>query len=154
MKKLSSKMKFLLVLAICAAIMVPAVASAGKTLRLDEDYGPGKYEVQIPLTSKTTELVFKLTNGDGAGDNVVSSVKIALLDENGKVKEVIFSPNDFNQQNFSNAVNSLSQALVGTATNINVSIKVGGPKNCGIHLAVTEHWNGWIPPSGTPAWPH
>ena len=58
---------------------------------------------------------------------MVSSVKISLLDEMDNVKEVIISPDQFNQREFSNALGTLIKDSVAGMTEIKIAIKVGGP---------------------------
>ena len=164
MKKLSSKMKILLVLSICAALMVPAMALADmpNPLLTGKSYEIGDYTVDLtPLKGAqsqyvTTSVVFEVVNGTSPGENMASSVKIALLDENGKVSEVAISPKQFNQKEFSNAVGMLGQNVVEGLSGLTLSIKVRGPKGAEISLDVTEQYKrSWqTQPNKTPSWPH
>jgi len=157
MKKLSGKMKLLLVMAICAAMMVPSVASAGSTTLVPNAEHPegifetGHYTLDLPLTVNrtTTRVDLKVVNGDGLGDDVVSSVKITLLDETGKPKEVVISPNKFSQNmdkkknvEFSTINGYFLADSVEDMDNFSLDIKVGGPKNSSITLTVIENWEG------------
>jgi hypothetical protein len=96
----------LLVLAICAGFMVPAVASAGnypaidnKALMMENGWtqvmSPGKANVEwdvIPF-GLYGDIDVILDNGEKGGKNRVPRVKIALVDREGKVKEVILKFN-------------------------------------------------------------
>ena len=129
MKKLSSMMRVLSVLAVCAAMMVPSVVSAGMVSRvlMDGDvYEPGRYTLNLNLTEETKYLEFEVVNGDGSGQNMVSSVKIALRD--GKKKIVIISPGRSRQKKFSNAFGTLGEDVIKGLTEITLDIKVRGPK--------------------------
>ena len=153
MKKLLSKMKILLVLAICAGMMVPAVAFAGEVpnplvtdmkLTRGSHTLPGEYvrsSRSIRLNENITKLVFEVDNGEPSGKKRVSSVKIDLLDEKGKKRAAAISPAQFNQNmEFSNVVGTLGKDDISGLTELNVAIKVGGPKNSFIVLNVTEYY--------------
>ena len=168
MKKLSSKMKVLLVVAICAAMMLPAVAFADATTILvpnaayDGVFAKGHYILKdLPLSTKTSFIDFAVVNGDGIGNNVVSSVKITLLDGKGKAKEVVISPNDFSQtKNGTVEFSTISGQIPGDSVKgmekMTLDLKVGGPKNSSITLTVTEYFDAATWPSGNnlpPTWP-
>ena len=57
MKKVSSKMKILLVLVICGAMMVPAMASAAENDLLPggQEYGIGDDTLNLTLTGEATD---------------------------------------------------------------------------------------------------
>lgn len=164
MKKLSSKMKILLVLSICAAMMVPALALADtqNPLLTGKSYGLGDYTVELTSLKGadtrfvTTSVVFEVVNGTSPGKNMASSVKIALLDENGKVSEVAISPKQFNQREISNAVGTLGQNVVEGLSGLTLSIKVRGPKGATISLDVTEQYRrSWpMQPDDSRIWDH
>ena len=137
MKKISSKMKILLVMAICAAMMVPSMAFANQTI------GPGwsrtlhPGELILDWTgngSNLNTINFKVDNGSN-GDNRVSSVKVTLLDDNGKVKVVIISPNKFNQD-IASGSGVLNRATLDGILNPKICIKVNGKKSNFIKLTV------------------
>lgn len=130
MKKLSIKMKILLVAAVCSAMMMPVAALATEadvTLLNGQVYLSGYHTETLSLTGKTNRIEFEVKNGDSSGENMVSSVKISLLDEMDNVKEVIISPDQFNQREFSNALGTLIEDSVAGMTEIKIAIKVGGP---------------------------
>ena len=130
MKKLSNKMKILLIVAVCSAMMMPITALAAEaevTLLNGNVYLPGYHSETLSLTGKTNRVEFEVKNGDSSGENMVSSVKISLLDEMDNVKEVIISPDQFNQREFSNALGTLIKDSVAGMTEIKIAIKVGGP---------------------------
>jgi len=162
MKKLSSKMKILLIMAICAAMMVPSMALAGEnSLLLGEQYGSGDYIVELkPLMGTqsrfvTTSVAFEVVNGTSPGENMASSVMIALLEENGEVKQVVISPKQFNQKSTSNAFGTIAQNSVGSSGVLTISIRVRGPKGANIVLNVTEYYKEvWRSGSNSPTWPH
>ncbi len=149
MKKLSSKMKVLLVMAVCVAFIVPSVASAQSLeneLLLGGVYEPGDHTVVLkPLMGTqsgfvTTSVRFEVVNGTSPGENMASSVKIALLDENKKGKHVVISPDQFNQKNFSNALGTIGGETVEGLSILTLSIRVRGPKGAKISLDVKEHY--------------
>ena len=171
MKKLSSKMKVVLILAICAAFIVPSVAFAGSPNILvpNDEYpegspmntgvfGPGRYTLEeLPLTvGETLDISLRVVNGNGVGDDVVSSVKLTLLDEKGKPKEVVISPSDFSQNmdkkknvEFSTVNGQIPLDSVEGMETFSLDLKVGGPKNSYIILSVIE-----LVPSPTPGGRH
>ena len=144
-------MKILLVMSICAAFIVPSVASAGeipnplvKEMRLERgDYTlPSDFarsSGSMKLNPKTTKVEFVVENGEPSGENWVSSVKIDVLDENGKKVATPISPKQFNQS-FSNGVGSLSEDDIKGLTELKLDIKVRGPKGGFIVLNVTEYY--------------
>ena len=157
MKKLSSKMKVVLILAICAAFILPSVALAGEVsnpLVTNLKLKRGKYKLpgDIPvefakssasmmLNEKTTKVEFVVDNGDLKGKDRVSSVKIDLLDKKGKKRAVAISPAQFNQNmEFSNVVGTLFADDLKDLTELNLDIKVGGPKGGYLVLNVTEYY--------------
>ncbi|MDF1526523.1 MAG: hypothetical protein P1S59_09695 [bacterium] len=151
MKSLSSRMKVLLVLAICAAFIVPSVVSAGEVenpLLKGLTFEKGDYSVPAPyarsaaslvLNKKTSKIEFMVENGDSNGKNRVSSVKIVLLDENGKERAVAITPDQFNQK-VGSAVGTLGKEAIEGLTNLNLDIKVRGPKGGFMVLDVTEYY--------------
>jgi len=138
MKKLSSKMKILLVLAICTAFIVPSVASADSIDVLTWESGelfPGEYILDWavdPFKGLPMVVEIKVDNGDQiSGKYRVSSVKIEFTDGNGKNKEVIISPNQFDEDVGSAKVTlnrgDLLKAL-GGVIDPKLRIKVSGKK--------------------------
>ena len=152
MKKLSSKMKVVLILAICAAMMVPAVALAeelSNPLLIDKELTKGKYTfpeehvrsmASMTLNENITKLVFEVENGDPSGRKRVSSVKIDVLDEKGKKRATAISPALFNQ-NVSNGEGTLFADDLKDLTVLNLVIRVEGPKSGYIVLNVTEYYD-------------
>ena len=151
MEKLSSRMKILLVLAICVVFIVPSLVSAGeistplvKDMKLTKgDYTlPSQYarsSGSLKLHENTTRVEFVVNNGDSSRKNRVSSVKIDLLDETGKKRAVAVSPAQFNQ-NVSNAVGTLYEDDIKGLTDLYLEIQVRGPKDGFIVLNVTEYY--------------
>jgi len=143
MKKLSSKMKILLVMAVCVAMVVPAVVSADPIRELpweDQKIGPGEVILDFQMWGQSPdEIEFDIDNGKSTGENRVSSVTIALLDEKGKVKEVIISPNKFNQD----VGNAKATFSMEGLSNPSFLIRVRGKKSNYIVLTVDEY----LPPS-------
>ena len=156
MKKLSSKMKVLLVLAICTAFIVPSVALAGEKTRVlvnGEEFANGEYTLPVNsfkslsslnVTDKTNKLEFEVVNGDNSGKTKVSSAKIVLQDEKGKKGIVAISPNQFNQ-NVDMARGILVKEDLEGLTDFTLAIKVKGPKDGFIVLTVTEYYEGDAP---------
>ncbi len=147
-------MKNMLVLAICVVFIVPSLVSAGelsnplvKDMKLKKgDYTlPAKYarsSRSLKLNENTTKVEFVVDNGESFGKkNRVSSVKIDLLDENGKKRAVAISPAQFNQ-NVSNGVGTLYEDDIKGLTALNLKIQVRGPKDGFILLDVTEYYEG------------
>ena len=165
MKKLSSKMKILLVLAICTAFIVPSVASAeelsnqlvvNKVLTKGKITLPEAYARSIgsmTLNENITKLVFEVDNGDPSGTKRVSSVKIDLLDEKGKKRAAAISPAQFNQ-NVSSGVGTVGADALEGLTELNLVIRVEGPKDGFIVLNVTEYYDGEDCPDWDPKWPN
>ena len=150
MKKLSSKMKILLVLSICAAMLVPALASAEVIQNLpwaDKTFGPGEVTLEYRVWKEYAKIEFNIVNGNEDGDYRVSSVMIALLDDQGKVKEVIIRPNQFNQD-VGNAKATFSMEGLRNATFL---LKIRGKKSNYIVLTVDEFPAPTV--STVPVWP-
>ena len=158
MKNLSSKrsgsMKLLLVMAVCAGMMLPAVASADYTF--NETFESGSYTRTVDVL-KNRGLSFNLTNGKD-GRNVVSSVKVTLRGEKGKGKLVVISPEQFNQNHSEISTMGVSigsdklKPLMGADSGeVDVEIKVGGPKGSNIMLKVAPGWM-LSQPVGPSAW--
>jgi len=145
MKKLSSKMKILLVLAVCTAFIVPSIVSAATTQHVNEQiWSGGKYSKTIKLQGETTlRLDYKIINGEESGKNMVSSVKLTLRNKDGKVKIVPISPDQFNKKTeFSVLAGYFDGAdlasLMDEEGNVELDIKVGGQKNGSLVLTVWE----------------
>jgi hypothetical protein len=144
-------MKAVLILAICAAFIVPTTAWAGELsnpLVRDMKLTKGKYilpaqyarsSASFNFNEKTTKVEFVVNNGDSSGKNRVSSAKIVLLDEKGSEKAIVISPHQFNQ-NKSIAVQTIDGDMVSGLTDLNLDIQVGGPKDGFIVLNVTEYY--------------
>lgn len=165
MKKLSSRMKIMLVLAVSAAMIIPSVASAGEisnTLVKEMKLTKGKYTVpgkyvrssgSLKFNENSTKVEFVVVNGNSSGKNRVSSVKIDLLDGNGKKKAVAISPALFNQ-NVSNGIGTLYEDDLKGLTELNLEIQVGGPKDGFIVLNITEYYEDEECPDYDPKWPN
>ena len=151
MEKLSSRMKFLLVLAICVVFTVPSLVSADEVsnpLVEDMQLTKGDYTFsseyvrsssRLQLNENITKVEFVVDNGKSSGKNRVSSVKIDLLDEKGKKRAVAISAAQFNQ-NVSNGVGTLYADDIKGLTDLNLEIQVRGPKDGFIVLNVTEYY--------------
>lgn len=156
MKKISSKIKFLLIMAICGAMLFPAIASAGEKTRVlvnGIEYSKGDYTFpdkylkassSFKLNDKVNKLEFVVVNGDNLGKNRLSSVKIAMLDDLGNPRAVVITPDQLNQ-NVGKAIGTLGKDALVDLTNITLDLKVRGPKNGFITLYVTEFYEDDVP---------
>jgi hypothetical protein len=79
-------------------------------------------------------------------------VKIDLLDGKGKKRAVAISPALFNQK-VSNGVGTVGADDLKDLTELNLDIKVGGPKDGFIVLNVTEYFEDDCP-VWDPRWPN
>jgi hypothetical protein len=157
-------MKVLLILAICMAFIVPSLALAGEvsnplitemTLTKGSHTIPAEYlrsSRSMSFNENITKLVFEVDNGDPSGKKRVSSVKIDLLDGKGKKRAVAISPALFNQK-VSNGVGTVGADDLKDLTELNLDIKVGGPKDGFIVLNVTEYFEDDCP-VWDPRWPN
>ena len=147
MKKFSSKKRILLVMAICAAMMLPAVASAelvaaGAATKVF----PGDTTLELVLAPYMhTSIPYEVVNGD-SGENTISSAKVCLLDTNGEEFLVLLSPDQFNHD-FGGTSGIIARSDVDAAgytvgESLQFSVKVRGKKTNFITLILGEEGGG------------
>ena len=153
MKKLSCKTKILLLMAAFAVMAVPSVVSAD-TLFTGTTWTKTLHNGEQVLTvggAACDKIQFIVENGDPSGKNRMSSVKVALLDAKGNVKEVIISPSQFNQRvGFQSATFPADGLFNDWRNPPKFLVKVGGKSTGYIKLTINKKKD-YTPPPG-PTW--
>jgi len=137
MKNVSYTKLIMLVLVASVAILAPVLVSGAEMEEVwleGQIYTTGHYTESFALTGETTRVEFKVENGDVNGEDMVSMVRIVLLDDTDQVREVVISPREFNQREFSNALGTLSADALEGLTEVKFSIVVGGQREGYWHL--------------------
>lgn len=155
MKKTRGRMKVLFLLALCASLVFPAIASAGQTTVFQGELTPGEYTIDRPLPNGTTSIVYTVVNGGTGGDRVSSAVVTEVDQEGNEVKD-IFTQNNFSSSatNADKAGNphevsnlSFTDVVLSPRSSLVLKVKVNGKKTSRIQLTVKANFNGWVSPA-------
>ena len=145
MGKLSSRMKFLTLVAVCSFLFLPAVSTAGEVPLGTLEFGVGldtKYlELDAPTaTSVLKELAVSVQNGSRKGKDRPSS---AVVTVNG---EEIFGQKNFNQN--TSASSLLKTVLVDdpAISEVEVTVKINGRKGVRLSVSITAIYEESAPP--------
>jgi hypothetical protein len=148
MKKLSSRMKFLAVVAVCSFLFLPAVSSADEVFG-PVDFGVGTHSKTFYLGAKTMSfsaapalksLSISVQNGSGKAKDRPSSAVVTVNDED------IFVQKDFNQNVTPSSL--IRSILVDDPAmdRVEVKVKVNGRKDTRLSVTITAIYEETAPP--------
>ncbi len=140
MKKLSTKMRILILVATCSLLLLPIISQADEYWELGTvEFGPGtntktfslvRGAMTMTATPDLKSIIISAQNGTNKGKDRVSSAVVSLNEQE------VFSQKHFNQ----NVVSGLSRTITIGAPDLEevvLTAKVNGRKNARLFVTVT-----------------